>query len=83
MVKEWFTKEEDLPSEDTDEVFMVKVIDLKTKEEFFSIAMFIYWPVRKPIDYDEWRMVCGANCFARFSADNIYKVVAWAKLKIV
>ena len=81
-VKEWFTDEKDLPSGPTNDIFLVKAIDLKTNEEIFTIAMFHYWPIRKPIDFDEWRFTDGSGCFARYSSDNIYKVVAWAKVKL-
>ena len=81
-VEKWFTDEKDLPSEPTNELFLVKIIEVKTKEEFYSIAMFIYWPVRKPIDFDEWRTICGATCFARYSSEKIYNVVAWGRLKL-
>lgn len=81
-VETWFTEEKDLPSNHTDELFLVKAVDVKTKEEIYSIAMFIYWPVRKSIDYDEWRMICGSSCFARYSSENRYNVMAWGKLKL-
>lgn len=82
VVEKWFTEEKDLPSDPTNELFLVKAIDVTSKEEIYSIAMFVYWPVRKPIDYDEWRMICGATCFARYSNENRYNVVAWGKLKL-
>lgn len=80
--KEWFTEEKDLPSEPTNDIFLVKAIDLKTNEEIFTISMFHYWPNRTPIDFDKWRFIDGSECFARYSEDNIYKVVAWAKVKL-
>lgn len=79
---EWFTEEKDLPSEPTNDVFMVKAVDVDTKEESYSLAMFVYWPIREPIDYDEWRFICGTTCFARESSDNKYNVVAWSRLKL-
>lgn len=79
---QWFTEEKDLPSGPTNDVFIIKAIDVKTSEEIYSIAMFSYCPLRTPIDFDEWRFICGATCFARESSDNMYNVVAWAKLKL-
>jgi hypothetical protein len=82
-VEQWFTEEKDLPSSSTDDIFLVRVVDTKSKEIIHTVAMFLYWPVREPIDYDEWRFICGARCFARFSSENQYNVVAWAKTKLV
>lgn len=81
-VGQWFTEEKDLPSGPTNDVFIVKAIDVKTKEEIYSIAMFRYWSLRRDPDFDEWQFICGASCFARYSDDNIYNVVAWSKLKL-
>lgn len=81
-LEQWFTNEKDLPSGPTDDIFLVQAVDVKTKEVIRSLAMFIYWPSRKPIDYDEWRMICGARCFARECEENQYNVVAWAKVKL-
>lgn len=81
-IEQWFTDEKDLPSGPTNDVFLIKAIDVNTKEEIYSIAMFIWCSIRNPIDYDEWRMVCGATCFARYSEENKYNVVAWGKLKL-
>ncbi len=81
-VEKWFTEEKDLPSAPNSDVFLVKAIDVKTKEEIYSVAMFSYCPIRKPVDYDEWVMVCGATCFARYSSDNRYNVIAWGRLKL-
>jgi hypothetical protein len=81
-VERWFTEEKDLPSGPTNDIFLVQAIDVNTKEEINSLAMFHYWPSRKPIDFDEWRFICGATCFARESNDNKYNVVAWTKVKL-
>ena len=82
-VEKWFSDEKDLPSGPTNDVFLIKAVDVETKEEIYSVAMFLYWPREKGrIDFDEWRMVCGATCFARDSEDNAYNVVAWGKLKL-
>lgn len=81
-VEWWFTEEKDLPSGPTNDIFLVRAIDVKTKEEINSLAMFGYCPSRTPIDFDEWRFICGAKCFARESSDNIYNVVAWTKIKL-
>lgn len=81
-LERWFTKEKDLPSCPTNDIFLVKAIDVKTKETIYSFAMFLYDSVRNRIDFDEWRFICGASCFARKSKDNIYNVVAWAKVKL-
>jgi hypothetical protein len=82
-IGQWSTEEKDLPSGPTNDVFLVRAIDVKTKEIIHSFAMFVYWPVREPIDFDEWRFICGATCFARESVDNKYKVMAWTKVKLV
>lgn len=86
-VLNWFTDEKDLPTTYTEDFFLVKVVDLKTSEEFHTIATFHYWFPENPrkketIDYDEWRFMDGSRCFARESEDNIYKVVGWGKLKL-
>jgi len=83
ILGKWYTKEEDLPSEPTIQLFCVKVLDIKTKVEFYSLAMFLYWSFnRKPIDLDQWQFICGAKCFARHSGEDIYNVIAWAKVTL-
>lgn len=82
-IEQWFTDEKDLPSEPTNDIFLVRAVDTKTGEVIHSLAMFSYWPCRTPIDFDEWRFICGATCFARFSEENIYNVIAWTKVKLV
>jgi len=79
----WFTDEKDLPSGPTNDIFLVRAIDVKTKEIIHSFAMFVYWPLRQPIDFDEWRFICGASCYARYSSSNQYNVVAWTKVKLI
>ncbi len=81
---QWFTEEKDLPSKPTNDIFIVVAIDVKTGEEIATLAMFSYWSLkREPVDFDEWKFICGASCFARYSEDNLYKVVAWSRVKLV
>ena len=42
---QWFTDEKDLPLEPTNDIFLVRAIDLKTKEIIHSFAMFVYWQI--------------------------------------
>lgn len=80
--EKWFTEEKDLPSESTNDIFLVKAIDVHTKEEIDTLAMFLYWPLNRNPDFDEWRFICGASCYARSPNDSHYKVVAWSKVKL-
>jgi len=79
----WQFGEENLPK-DSHSTYCVLCKDSKTGEEFFTFAEFIL--ERLPgckVDFDRWRVlgVYPGDCFARESAENLFKVIAWATMK--
>jgi hypothetical protein len=77
----WCSDESELPSEPTDELFLIVSEDVETKDRKFSIASFHYdRGMRKP-DFDEWRTARGGSAFARLSEDNYWNVIKWAKIE--
>jgi hypothetical protein len=82
-VEQWFTKESDLPTCHTNELYMIKAVWTDDPSKIvYSVAYFNHDPLRTPIDFDEWVSVRGGRCYARESEDNSFNVVAWGKLKI-
>lgn len=83
-VEQWFTEEKDLPSEPTDDIFLVQIVDLmgEDEEEIYAPATFIYSPIRPPVSYDEWQFLNGDRCYAINSVNSEYNVVAWARVKL-